>query len=559
MKTKSVALAFFCKLLAVSAADEWFVSAAPKKQFAGNSISLTSTFLAVGGPWEGTGEVDEKDNFGGQVHIFGTDTKEMKLKTMLEKRGHPGDEFGYSVAASADSNTFIVGAPDADAGGTKRGYAMVFHFNEFKNDWVQMGTMILGTQDNGRAGRAVDISDDGMVVAIGSKGDELLRGNVRLYQYEEVSNGWAQLGGDIEGHSQYTDIGHSISLIGSMPDLFIAAGGPGYKQSKGIAAVYYWYAEGQFWDNLGQETDIVGNMEMDQVGTSVSLAKQGLNVYLAVGAPSQEYYGGEEIGDLGTDAHAQVFKYRLLEDDYDDDSWQEYGPEIEQMEEDDETGACVALSRDGQRLAVSSPGYDGRKGLVRVFDYDTNSNQYVMVGRGIEGNEKNDHHGEDVSINGDKVAISSAYGSYVYIYTFGKKSRFLIAPTTVLLIAALGLIASCCVYGCRKARRNGFKLSSVGKALPLGSRNKQRHESERLNTEEKQTEWPFPFFSEGERARIAQVQKAEEGKNMDRVVLHGMIKSDDASRGSGVSGSSNNDDSDDCDSDSDDDGVNKII
>lgn len=180
-----------------------------------------------------------------------------------------------------------------------------------------------------------------------------------------------------------------------------------------------------------------------------------------------------------------------------------------------------------------------------------------MVGRGIEGNAKNDHHGADISINGDKIAISAAYGSYVYIYTFGRKSRFLIAPTTVFLIAALGLIATFCFCGCRKARRKGFRWSSVGKALPMGSRSKQRHESERLNTEENRTEWPFPFFSEGERARIAEVQKAEEGKNMDRVVLHGMIKSDDASRSSGVSVSSNNDDSDD--SDSEDDGIKKII
>lgn len=336
MKTKVVALAFFSKLLAVSAADEWFVSAAPKKQFAGNSISLTSTFLAVGGPWEGTDDEDSADNFGGQVHIFGTDSKETKLKTMLEKRGHPGDEFGFSVAASADSNTFIVGAPDADAGGKNRGYAMVFHFNEFKNDWVQLGTIIVGNDDNGRAGHAVDISDDGMVVAVGSKGDGLLRGIVRLFEYEEVSNGWTQLGGVIEGHKQYADIGHSISIAGVMPNLFIAVGGPGYKESRGLAQAYYWEAEWKNWEILGSEEDIMGSMIMDQLGTSVSLAKDDLNLYLAVGAPSQEYYGGSEIGDLGTDAHAQVYRYQLLGDDYLDGSWQEYGPEIEEVEEDDE-------------------------------------------------------------------------------------------------------------------------------------------------------------------------------------------------------------------------------
>mmetsp|Transcript_19011 Transcript_19011/g.28869 ORF Transcript_19011/g.28869 Transcript_19011/m.28869 type:complete len:96 (+) Transcript_19011:260-547(+) len=45
------------------------------------------------------------------------------------------------------------------------------------------------------------------------------------------------------------------------------------------------------------------------------------------------------------------------------------------------------------------------------------------------------------------------------------------------------------------------------------------------------TEWPFPFFTDAERARIVEIQKAEEDKAIEGVVLHGMIRSDgDASR-----------------------------
>ncbi len=204
--------------------------------------------------------------------------------------------------------------------------------------------------------------------------------------------------------------------------------------------------------------------------------------------------------------------------------------------------------------------------MVRVFDYSRDKFEYSMVGEYIMG-EGSDQLGAAVAVFGDEVAIGAEYGDFADIYTFGesKSSR----SNGLVLFGILGLLSVVLFIGMKKARRAGFRLSSVGKALPvLGARNRQRNQSTPLRTEEKRDEWPFPFFSEGERARIAQIQRQEqvEEGNVDRVVLHGMIRSsshsEDGSKNSGISNSSDGishgSNDDDEDSDEEYDGLRKI-
>ena len=104
------------------------------------------------------------------------------------------DYFGFSVALSADGNTFIAGAPDhdgiaPDSGRAQQnsGNARVFEWSG--DEWVLKGDRIMGDGFEGdSSGRAVAMSDQGTIVAVGAP-DHATNGNggagiVRVYEIE---------------------------------------------------------------------------------------------------------------------------------------------------------------------------------------------------------------------------------------------------------------------------------------------------------------------------------------------------------------------------------------
>eukprot|EP01083_Nonionella_stella_P132117 401598_1 len=151
-----------------------------------------------------------------------------------------------------------------------------------------------------------------------------------------------------------------------MEETYLAVGAPGINSGKGHVQVSRYNKQVQMWEQLG--LDIAGTRPNDRTGRSVSLAwdKDKSELYVAVGSPSEGYYGGPDVGKVGTNGHAQVYRYQLNKDDTDDvQLWDPFVPEIGEMEEDDETGMRVALSKNGNRLAVASPNHNGVSGMVQ--------------------------------------------------------------------------------------------------------------------------------------------------------------------------------------------------
>jgi len=542
-----LATTILARLLASSAKEtyshEW-VSGNPIEFANGNSISLTSSLLVTGNPKEGTTEDGYKS---GIVSLFRTldddndndDSRKEKedfLQNTLELVGGRDDNFGYSVAAASDSRTFIVGAPYPNTSefgeGRGRGYAIVYDYDESTESWEQLGDYIVGDVDGERAGSTVDISDDGRVIAVASLGDEFNRGRVRLLVYDEEKENWSPLGSDLYGYEHQAQFGVSLSLIGNVEETYLAVGAPGINSGKGHVQVSRYNKQVQMWEQLG--LDIAGTRPKDRTGRSVSLGldKNKLELYVAVGSPSEGYYGGPDVGNVGTNGHVQVYRYQLNEDDADDEQiWDAFVPEIGEMEEDDETGMRVAMSKNGNRLAVASPNHNGVRGMVRIFDLLLES--YTIVGQPIEGENAGDKLGAEISINGDRVAVSALYGGYGNVYSLRAKRYNKMSGNVMIIILVIGsCFAACFILG-KKVRRRGFRWSSAAKAISfpaIGRRNKLRQGSSPVETADR-TEWPFPFFTDAERARIVEIQKAEEDKAIEGVVLHGMIRSDgDASR-----------------------------
>ena len=82
--------------------------------------------------------------------------------------------------------------------------------------------------------------------------------------------------------------------------------------------------------------------------------------------------------------------------------------------EGDQFGSSVAISSDGSVIAVSEPTYSGnagsRSGNVRVFVYTT-SNGYVPLGQDLEGDDATDHFGIGLALskNGRRLAVGAPY------------------------------------------------------------------------------------------------------------------------------------------------------
>eukprot|EP01083_Nonionella_stella_P100298 282689_1 len=169
------------------------------------------------------------------------------------------------------------------------------------------------------------------------------------------------------------------------------------------------YDEGN-WTQRGDDID--GEHEGDASGDSVALSKDG-NV-VAIGA----LYNDEAGNNAG---HTRIFEY----DEY---SWQQRGRDIDGEASGDLSGTSVALSDNGDVVAIGALGNDGggtNAGHVRVYEFI--SDQWSQRGADIDGEASVDGSGAAVSLNsdGNVVAIGAFRNSksgdragHVRVYEF---------------------------------------------------------------------------------------------------------------------------------------------
>eukprot|EP01083_Nonionella_stella_P100299 282691_1 len=148
------------------------------------------------------------------------------------------------------------------------------------------------------------------------------------------------------------------------------------------------YDEGN-WTQRGDDID--GEHEGDASGDSVALSKDG-NV-VAIGA----LYNDEAGNNAG---HTRIFEY----DEY---SWQQRGRDIDGEASGDLSGTSVALSDNGDVVAIGALGNDGggtNAGHVRVYEFI--SDQWSQRGADIDGEASVDGSGAAVSLNSDGNVVA---------------------------------------------------------------------------------------------------------------------------------------------------------
>eukprot|EP01031_Cornospumella_fuschlensis_P026227 gene26227-31684_t len=272
--------------------------------------------------------------------------------------------------------------------------------------WHQMGTDIDGVRAGDEAGTSVSLNGDGSVFAIGMNlndgptGATVDRiGLVRVYAYSGST--FQQRGQDLYGNAFSDQCGYSISL--NAAGNVIALGSPKWDlpsadtfDNRGITRIFVW--DGSSWVQRG--ANIQGDFVGGESGSAVSLSADGSVV--AIGAPLANA-GGTDRGSV-----------RVLA--WNGTAWAKRGNNINGEANNDEFGTSVALSEDGNVVAIGAPFNDGTatsssddRGHVRVFAWSTSD--WVQRGADIDGKNAGDESGTSVAITADglTVAIGSPY------------------------------------------------------------------------------------------------------------------------------------------------------
>eukprot|EP00804_Cyclotella_cryptica_P024373 CCRYP_018577-RA/>CCRYP_018577-RA protein AED:0.06 eAED:0.06 QI:0/0/0/0.33/1/1/3/0/483 len=339
------------------------------------SLSGDGNVLAVGAPYHSSDA--------GHVRVFqfnGT-TGWSQLGLSIDGEAE-GDEFGSSVCLSSDGSVLAIGAPyNGPSGLYEAGNVRVFQFDG--TGWSQLGHSIDGEAQGGNFGSSVCLSSDGSVLAIGApySGYTADTGYVRVFQFN--GTGWTQLGLSIDGAAAWGGFGSSVTL--SSDGSVLAIGAP--KNRAPYVRVFQF--NGPIgWSQLGLSID--GEAEWDEFGSSVCLSSDGS--VLAIGAPNHYPSGLDGAGNV------RVFQFN-------DTGWSQLGLSIDGEAEWDQFGWSVALSSDGNMLAIGAPYH--RAGHVRVFQF--NGTGWTQLGLNIDGETENDRFGRAVSLssNGRMLAVGA--------------------------------------------------------------------------------------------------------------------------------------------------------
>ncbi len=125
------------------------------------------------------------------------------------------DEFGFDVSISNDGNTIAVGSKgwDDDPDNTTYEIGRTAIYDWDGSQWVQRGTAIEGSNIFDQCGYAVSLSGDGDRVAVGYRASTLAftgGGQVRVFDWNGTT--WAQNGDPILGDGVNVFCGHSVGL-----------------------------------------------------------------------------------------------------------------------------------------------------------------------------------------------------------------------------------------------------------------------------------------------------------------------------------------------------------
>ena len=319
------------------------------------------------------------------------------------------------------------------------GQVRVFEFNKINNDWEQLGNTILGDNDKNKfLGIEISFNYDGNVIAVTSNQGTSLTEKYYVRVFELIDNTWTQKGnkldnGELSFGSIYYGVTTSINRDGSRlavsdhlrnnADLNLAFTGSiriydflnddwvlnkeiigdevfgaigrdlclniegnvfAYGNPDATPVVKVFNNDGEDWNAFGNVINSNGQFSDKNFGRYISLSQDGKRIAIG-GGPLPN---NNEIGKV------RVFELQ-------NNVWIQLGKDIEESEE---MGVCK-LSSDGNRIVVGNPINDSSRGIVKIFQYDSNSDNWIQLGNTLTGEDENDLKSNEIDMNSDGSRI----------------------------------------------------------------------------------------------------------------------------------------------------------
>jgi hypothetical protein len=332
-------------------------------------------------------------NYSGSVFVFRRESGLWQQEAELHGTWtEPGDRFGTSIALSATGDTLVVGAPLEDSAattvdGSERSNARsnsgaVYVFTRETGGWVQTAFLKTLNADVGdNFGGAVAVNGDGTMVVGGAAYEDSsaikVNGNQAANDAQEAGaayvflksrNTWVQLAYLKASNTDAEDwFGHSVAishdgdtvLVGAPLEDGSSTGVGGDLSSNALTkagAAYVFRRAGQTYGNPVYLKASNSGLK-DWFGWTVAIAGDGNT--LAVAAPEEDAVGGGIDGNQSTNGNPNsgavyAFGFR-------DAHWRQQAfIKAASPTTEDEFGMALALSEDGDRLAVGSSGESSR-------------------------------------------------------------------------------------------------------------------------------------------------------------------------------------------------------
>lgn len=331
------------------------------------ALSGDGNTLAIGAPYA---EVDSNPygdkKSAGAVYVFvrkGNQwTEQRDLKTYSPD---DGDEFGHSLALSDDGDILAIGAPHDSNKLEETAHGVVYVFTRDGERWPLDRAIEGDTRDEGNAsgqgdefGSSIALSDDGRTLAVGarSKDSDNATDAGAVYVFRRSDAGeWSRNDFPLEASNVgATDhFGESIAL--NHHGNVLAVGAPGEDDSpEDSGAVYLFMRDEATWSQQAYIKASNADHE-DRFGHSVDLSDDGQT--LAIGAIQEDSGATGLYGDSDNDSNNTGAVYVF---ERNGTKWpQQAYVKAPNTDEDDQFGFALALSGDGDTLAVGTDGEDG--------------------------------------------------------------------------------------------------------------------------------------------------------------------------------------------------------
>jgi hypothetical protein len=329
---------------------------------------------------------------------------------LMASNGGNIDYFGVSVAMSADGNTVIVGAAWEDGQATDTGAAYIFRYSS--GTWSEQTILRAsnGSNDN-NFGRSVAISADGNTVLVGASSEDgptdTTDNSGAAYIFRYSSGTWSEQTILRASNTEALDLfGWSVDISADGNTVIVGAygekGATNNTTNSGAAYVFR-YSSGT-WSEDSPILRASNTESGDYFGYAVAMSKDGNTVI--VGA-----YGEDGLTDnLSASGAAYVFRYSS-------GTWSQDSTILRASNagSNDEFGYAIAMSDDGNTVIIGARKEGGPtnnvlgSGAAYVFRYNTTWDTGTIVRASNAGS--NDYFGTSVamSMDGNTVIVGAPY------------------------------------------------------------------------------------------------------------------------------------------------------